>query len=275
MSKMESCLSLSTASVCNPSDCSVSTIVEHDFDIRRLEEKSMNNYNAMIADALTYVTEKGSPLTMCEFEKLIGFHFTINHTEKMEGMASASSACVVNPICIARSKVEGSICQKCFAKRMFKSYKDNFNCFIDNYELVTRVEIPQELMPIMNYFIFRIEAFGDVANETQAKNYWNLAKQNEYVTFGWWTKNYDIVAAVFDKYGKPSNIKLIVSSPNLNEQLRLEDYPYADKIFTVYTKEYLKEHPEIVINCGGNKCLSCQRCYRDGVDDDYINEIKK
>lgn len=275
MSKMEKCLSLSTASVCNPSDCSVSTIVEHDFDIRRLEEKSMNNYDAMIADALTYVMEKGSPLTMCEFEKLIGFHFTINHTEKMEGMASASSACVVNPICIARSKVEGSICQKCFAKRMFKRYKDNFNCFIDNYELVTSVEIPQELMPIMNYFIFRIEAFGDVANETQAKNYWNLATQNGDIGFGWWTKNYEIVAPVFDKYGKPDNVTLVVSSPMLNEQLNIEDYPYADKIMTIYTRKYLKTH-KVDINCKkGDKCLLCKKCYKKDNGIKYINEIQK
>lgn len=261
MSKMENMVSVSTATTMNKND---------------YERREVMDYTTIITDALAYLWEKDFPLTINEFEELLGVHCTTKHTGKMEGMASLSTACIVNPICIARSKVEGSICQKCFAERMFRQYGESFeNCFVKNYEVMTGVEIPIELMPLLNYLIFRIESFGDVANETQAKNYWNLAKQNEYVTFGWWTKNYDIVAAIFDKYGKPSNVKLIVSSPNLNEQLRLEDYPYADKIFTVYTKEYLKEHPEIVINCGGNKCLACQRCYRDGADDDYINEIKK
>ena len=238
--------------------------------------KNMNNYDTMIADALSYINEKGFHLTINEFRELLNVHITTKHTGKMEGNASISTACIKNPICIARSKIDGCICKDCFAERMFRQYGENFErCFVDNYDILTSVEIPIELMPIMNYSIFRIESFGDVANETQAKNYWNLATANPFVTYGWWTKNDSIVNNVFDKYGKPENVVFVVSSPMLNVQLRIEDLKYADKVFTVYTKEYLKAHPEIVINCGGNKCVACRNCYLKDNGVVYINEIKK
>ena len=237
-------------------------------------ERKIDMYNARIANALAYVTEKDSQLTIDEFEKLLGIHFTTKHTGKMEGMASLSTACICNERCIARHKIEGSVCEKCFAERMFRRYGQAFeDCFVRNSEILTSVVIPYELMPVLNYCIFRYESLGDVANEIQAENYRRLAVMNPYVTFGWWTKNYDIVEKVFNKNGKPNNVMLIMSSYMLNEQFKLEDYPYADKIFTVYTKEYAEEN-NIEINCGGNKCLTCQECYRFGMVD-YINEIKK
>lgn len=234
------------------------------------------NFNEMIAYALIYANKKETPLTICEFKELLGVHITTNHTGKMEDMASLSTACICNERCLARMRVAGSICEGCFANRMFKMYNENFeDCFVDNFKILTSVVIPYELMPLLNYSIFRYESFGDVANEIQAENYRRLAVMNPYVTFGWWTKNYDIVKKVFDKHGKPSNVKLIVSSFMLNEQYKIEDYPYADKIFTVYTTKYLKAHPEIKINCGKkNKCFACQKCYRDN-NIVYINEIKK
>ena len=263
MGKMENCLSLSTATTTN----------KHDFG----REKDMDiNFNEMIAYALVYANKKETPLTICEFKELLGVHITTNHTGKMEDMASLSTACICNDRCLARMRVAGSICEGCFANRMFKMYNENFeDCFVDNFKILTSVVIPYELMPLLNYSIFRYESFGDVANEIQAENYRRLAVMNPYVTFGWWTKNYDIVKKVFDKHGKPSNVKLIVSSFMLNEQYEIEDYPYADKIFTVYTTKYLKAHPEIKINCGKkNKCFACQKCYRDN-NVVYINEIKK
>lgn len=53
------------------------------------------------------------------FEKKYGVHFTVNHTGKMTGMASLSTSVIDNPICAARAKVKGSICEKCFAANMF------------------------------------------------------------------------------------------------------------------------------------------------------------
>jgi hypothetical protein len=37
--------------------------------------------------------------------------------------------------------------------------------------------------------------------------------------------------------------------------------PGYAKTFTVYTPEYLKNHPEIKVNCGARSCSTCQLCY--------------
>ena len=55
-------------------------------------------------------------------------------------------------------------------------------------------------------------------------------------------------------------------------------YPFVSKLFTCYDKEYLKEHPEVDINCGARSCMLCQRCYlknRKGISLEVINEVVK
>ena len=232
------------------------------------------DYNTMINDMAVYRAEKEEQLTIEEFESFTGIHFTVKHNGKMSGMASISTACIVNKHCLEHRKVEESICQGCFAERNFRMYGNSFEeCFVRNYRILTSVEIPQELMPILNYSIFRIESFGDVDNEVQAKNYLNLINANPHTQFGWWTKNYQLVKSVFDKYGKPKNLSLIASSLIMNKPLSLASVgKYADAIFTVYTKEFIKEN-NIDINCGGKHCLTCQLCYRG--KEFYIREKKK
>ena len=228
----------------------------------------------MLNKVMEFRNEKCAPLTIDEFKGLVGVHITTNHTGKMSGMASISTACICNHHCTDHRNVKGSICEHCFAERSFRMYNDGFErCFVNNYEILTKVEIPVELMPVLNYSIFRIESFGDIDNEIQAKNYWNLITANPYTQFGWWTKNYGIVEKVFDKFGKPSNVKLIISSIMLNKEYDISKFHYADKVFTVYSKDYIKEN-NININCGGNQCITCQRCYRDN-EYIYIREKKK
>lgn len=233
------------------------------------------DYNTMINDVAVYRSEKEEPLTIEEFESFTGIHFTVKHNGKMSGMASISTACIVNTHCLKHRNVEGSICQGCFAERNFRMYGNSFEeCFVRNYRILTSVDIPQTLMPILNYSIFRIESFGDIENETQAKNYVNLINANPNTQFGWWTKNYNIVKSVFDKYGKPKNLSLVISSLMMNKPLSLANIgKYADKIFTVYTKDFIKENG-IEINCGGKHCLTCQLCYRNN-GTLYIREKKK
>lgn len=48
---------------------------------------------------------------------------------------------------------------------------------------------------------------------------------------------------------------------------------YTDKVFTVYTKDFIKENM-VDINCGGKHCLTCQLCYRNN-GTFYIREKKK
>ena len=232
------------------------------------------NYTTMVNNALVFRAEKDAPLTIEEFFEQLGVHITVNHSGKMSGMGSISTACVCNKHCLERRGIEGSICQGCFAYRTFDMRNESFEmCFTRNYEILTSVEIPVELMPVLNYSIFRIESFGDIENEIQAKNYWNLIKANPYTQFGWWTKNYGIVEKIFDKYGKPENVSLVVSSVMINEEFDIQKFAYADKIFTVFKRDYIDKN-DVEINCGSKQCVTCQICYRNN-DVVYIREKKK
>lgn len=123
-------------------------------------------------------------ITMKEFSAKYGIHFTEKHTGKMDGMASLSTSVVENPICKARAKVPGSICEKCFAAVMFARYNDNFaDCFRKNTEVLTSTIIPVEEWPIVNYAYFRLESFGDLQAVKQVINYFNFAKANKRTVF--------------------------------------------------------------------------------------------
>jgi hypothetical protein len=82
---------------------------------------------------------------------------------------------------------------------------------------------------------------------------------------------------VFNKKGikKPSNMRIVVSSPMLNKPIELDRKKYwmVDKVFTVYDKKFINEH-NVDINCGARNCLGCKKCY---MEDDvfYINEKLK
>ena len=66
---------------------------------------------------------------------------------------------------------------------------------------------------------------------------------------------------------------IIVSSLFLNTPIDINAWWFADKVFTVYTKDYIEEH-HIEINCGAKACLRCMLCYKHN-DVKYINEVLK
>jgi hypothetical protein len=218
--------------------------------------------------------------TLKTFEKMFGIQFTTEHNGKMSGMASLSTSPIVNTFCINRSKCKGSICEKCYARKMSKMYSNLDKMLIRNYEVLTKKIISVDEMPILNYMIFRFESFGDIQNEIQVINYFNLCEKNKGVQFTIWTKNYSIIKNLIEngyngiKYNKPKNLIIIVSSPFINKSLDINDYEYADKVFTVYDKTYIKEN-NITINCGALNCLSCRKCYNKKDKNVYINEVIK
>ena len=196
-----------------------------------------------------------------DFEKKYGIHFTMNHTGKMKGMQSLSTSVIENPICRERAKVKGSICEKCFAAQMFQRYGEGFkDCFKRNTEVLTGTIIPVEDMPILNAAYFRLESFGDLQNETQVINYFNLAKANERTVFALWTKNPVFIDRVIKAgHRKPKNMIIILSSCFINKEDPIK-YDFIDKVFTVYDKQFIREH-DVNITCGARNCLTCRRCY--------------
>lgn len=204
-----------------------------------------------------------------------------NHTGKMKGMWSLSTYCGANKHCQNRHKCGNSICSECFAFAMTESKRGEAlkNKLIRNTELLTTEVIPVDDMPLLNVAFFRLESFGDLNNEIQAENYFNLCKRNLHTVFALWTKNPFIIRNAMKKKGvrKPKNLIIVYSSPIQNKPVDINViktvFPFVDKVFTVYTEEYINEH-DVKINCGGNHCLSCLRCYRKN-GETIINEKKK
>lgn len=198
---------------------------------------------------------------------------------KLEGYYSVSTSVLINKICQARARVEGSICQKCYAASTAERYHELALCLETNHIVLNTWLIPENeweklVWPTTNGDA-RIEAFGDVETVACAQNYLRIIKTHPWINFGVWTKNSKLwYEAMRLEGGKPKNMKFIVSSTHINTPEILEDWEweYVDHVFTVYTKEYA-EARGIVINCGGAKCVTCRNCYKCGVK--HINELLK
>ena len=200
-----------------------------------------------------------------------------NHTGKMAGMWSLSSSVLMNPHCQKRAENPNCICHYCYAGRMLAMYKTLESKLAKNTELLTKTLISEAFMPRLNCIFFRFEAFGDLNNETQVMNYFNLCHANPFTRFALWTKNPWIIQSAIEQGAvKPENLNIIYSSPALNCRAdnMLNLYPFIDKVFTVWTKDYLANHPEIKINCGKRKCMECGLCYlKNNIV--FVDEIKK
>lgn len=199
-------------------------------------------------------------------------HITYIMSGKMENMHSLSTSPILNPMCNIRCTIKGSVCEKCFSKRQFKRYK-NQECFDINTKLLTAQILD---MPKINSKYFRFEAFGDIINTIQVLNYFNMCYKNKETKFALWTKNPTIIKNAIDEFKiiKPKNLQIIGSSFFINKIMyTLFDYQFIDKVFTVYTKEYIKDN-NIEINCDNKKCYDCKKCYNKN-NIKFINERLK
>lgn len=200
-------------------------------------------------------------------------HVSDNMSGKMANIPSISTSCLANPICLKRMLDGDSICAHCFAETTLKRYEAAGEAMLNNTYLLTESILPLELLPVFpNVAIVRIESFGDVANVTQAINYCNICKVNPLVTFAWWSKNVKIIEKAFDMVGKPENVILIESSPKVNQKIEKSSH-YVDKVFTVFSKEYIIAN-DIDINCGSRCCATCRRCYRKDTESDVREQLK-
>lgn len=212
-------------------------------------------------------------VTLANSRKISGLHFTTKHTGKMAGMASISTSVTTNERCKKNASIKGSICEKCFAAKQMKFYPSMENCMVENQRILTSEILPLEKLPIINNLYFRFEAFGDLNNDIQVINYFNMCYKNPRVKFALWTKNPDFIeAAIAQGYAKPENLNIVLSSLFINKE-RVNKYDFVDKIFTVYDPKHIEEN-NVNINCGANNCFSCGLCYeKNGVR--VINERLK
>ena len=246
-----------------------------------ITKKDFVKYGRKMIDGRFYVNLGGKWYKLKKSKYAMNYspiHVNDGMTGKMHDMCACSTSCACNKFCKARMKDKKLICAKCYADALLEKNKGGRGKALaevleSNFELLNSTVLPIELLPrFPNISISRIEAFGDVASVICAINYTNIAKANPNVTFGWWTKNMNFLKQAFDAVGgKPENVVVVQSSPVINQPAA--KHPLADKVFTVYTKEYAAEH-NIAINCGARSCVTCQNCYHKG-GETYINELLK
>ena len=211
--------------------------------------------------------------TLQNAKKISGLHYTVNHSGKMAGMVSISTAVTTNTRCAKNAQIPGSICQKCFAAKHKKIFPSMEKPMVQNQRILTSEILPAEKLPTINNLYFRFEAFGDLNNATQVINYFNICRKNPRVKFALWTKNPDYIAeAIQEGHEKPDNLNIVLSSLFINKE-RSNPFPFVDKVFTVYDADHIEAH-NIDINCGARSCFTCGLCYeKNGIS--IINEKLK
>lgn len=199
-------------------------------------------------------------ITLHNSRKHNGLHFTTKHSGKMSGMVSISTSVTTNERCKKNAQIKGSICEKCFASKQMKVFPSMEKPMVENQRILTSSVLPMELLPTINNLYFRFEAFGDLNNDIQVMNYFNLCYKNPKTKFALWTKNPDYIeSAIKQGYEKPENLNIVLSSLFINQE-RKSKYDFVDKIFTVYDPTYIEEN-NISINCGSRNCFDCGLCY--------------
>lgn len=210
--------------------------------------------------------------TMKEFEQVTGIRFNMNMSGKMAGVNCLSTSNLVNPFCAARKNNPDMICSKCYADSTCKRYHKLQDNMLTNTAILTTRLFEIDEMPTINAAIFRFEAFGDLINATQCRNYFRLCKANPAVHFALWTKNPGIVRqAIAAGENKPENLVILLSSAKIGERVNPAKWDFIDKTFTVYRKN---EMPPEVINCGARCCLTCQRCYHKETESNIREYLK-
>ena len=210
-------------------------------------------------------------MTMKKWEKMTGVKFNSYMTGKMEGITCLSTSNLCNPFCAARKDRKDMICSRCYADASCKNYKGLRDNMARNTEILTTNLF--DTFPVINAMIFRLEAFGDLVNCTQARNYLRLCKANPGVRFALWTKNPGILAQAIKLEGKPENLVCILSSAKFNETCDASRWSFIDKTFTVYDKATIAAQ-NVAINGGSRNCLACQRCYHKNTETNIREQLK-
>lgn len=206
-----------------------------------------------------------------------------NHTGKMEGIKSLSTSVLKNPNCQKNQAVLGSVCAHCYAENLAKMYSGLAARLERNTKILTTGILEEEEIPnLFGEEIFRFEAFGDLNNETQLKNYILICEKNPSVRFSLYTKMYLLAYNYFIMRDNPipENLTLVLSSFALNKEINLALWRKSGKFkkgqlksFTVYTGKFIKDN-KIPINCGARCCNKCRLCYSKN-EVEEIREILK
>lgn len=184
---------------------------------------------------------------------------------KLEGFRSLSSDTTSNEFCKKMHGAKDGICTVCYSMKSLNGYRRNaVNALKRNDYLSVRPLGDSEIPKLMDKY-FRIHAHGEIINLQHAENILKLIKANPQTFFGWWSKRKDIVAELFSKHKKPSNLNMIFSNSKIDAVMSSPP-KYFDKTFNNIT--------EGSANCTGQKCKDCLACYSKGTTDTIIEHVK-
>lgn len=223
---------------------------------------------------------------------------------KMENILSLSTSCINNERCMRRYNLEKNmhlkvsvICSHCFAVATIHARNTVAKAMRYNTEVLqNRTLSDSEFKAIALEVVkalekngtnkFRLESFGDIANEIQATNYimlcYHICKLNRFIRIAWWTKNIDILVKAWKQIDENilayvrKNTNIILSSVFINLPIsekfvaKVEsDLNMKVMVFTVEDKKNEKT------NCGARSCAKCGFCYRKHKDTTWVFEVKK
>lgn len=204
----------------------------------------------------------------------------INFDTVLAAMVGISGYAGNNYTCLYRALC-GGICAKCFS--LLTPWKPSIKAWTRNDVILSSIEITHNdvlLDPVLIPFL-RYSSHGDLINGLHAKNYLQIAADNEDTNFTLWTKNAHFYREGLRMYGKPKpdNLTVIYSPLNMNcvpsytSLQRMKEAGY-DAVFSVF-QDREKQAKAVAAGahfcaCGDGSCRHlCQFCYNPALRASY------
>ena len=211
--------------------------------------------------------------SMKEAEEMVG---GLSAPSKMPSYAWSISAKRCN-IGSKLAKVEGSVCNKCYALKgryMFpmvqNALEKRYWRWSSNREKWTNamIYIMHNKKHIINTGFFRWFDSGDIQGEAMLSDMNTIAWSSPHIRFWLPTKEYNLVKEYKQNNDIAPNLIIRVSNPSLNSNT-LTDHEH---ISTVYSKDMLENSEGYICPSSkqGNKCGECRVCWSDKHEVSYI-----
>ena len=211
--------------------------------------------------------------SMKEAEEMVG---GLSAPSKMPSYAWSISAKRCN-IGSKLAKIEGSVCNKCYALKgryMFpmvqNALEKRYWRWSSNRDKWTNamIYIMHNKKHIINTGFFRWFDSGDIQGEAMLSDMNTIAWSSPHIRFWLPTKEYKLVKEYKQNNNIAPNLIIRVSNPSLNSNT-LTDHEH---ISTVYSKDMLENSEGYICPSSkqGNKCGECRMCWSDKHEVSYI-----
>ena len=181
---------------------------------------------------------------------------------KLAGIDAINTNTCSNEFCQRMQKKDNIICSKCYSQNMLTTFRQCcVPAFQRNSDAFEYVQEGATVSPKTD--LFRFSAHGELVSNAHYISLCNIARENPETMFSLWTKRAKIVKKYYTE--TPYNMLLIYSNPVIDHGIPAPP-KYFDKVFNTFTKGFTED-----INCGSNKCVTCQICYSHN-DVEVINE---